>query len=80
MWGDVMYKKHKQVLVILGVSVFTISYFLNLNFSEIASESISIISIMLGIYTLCISNLAGNQQLIRRLTQILMNFHQTTRN
>lgn len=65
-----MYSNHKSIVLILNLFVFSLTYCLNLDFRDIASECISIISISLAIYTLCISNLVGSSLLVKMRTAV----------
>lgn len=55
-----MYKKHKCTTTITFVSVFILTFFLNINFEDIASDCISIVSFALAVYAICISALIGS--------------------
>lgn len=55
-----MYKKHKWAITITFVSVFILTFFLNINFEDIASDCISIVSFALAVYAICISALIGS--------------------
>lgn len=55
-----MYRNHKRYLTLIFVLVFSITYYLKCDFKDIASDCISIISIALAIYAVCISNLIGS--------------------
>ncbi|PPK43239.1 hypothetical protein [Clostridium algidicarnis] len=55
-----MYKKHKCTTTITFVSVFILTFFLNINFEDVASDCISIVSFALAVYAICISALIGS--------------------
>lgn len=56
-----MEKNHKYICCFGFVFAFIITYILKLDFSVIASESISVVSIALAIYTISISALIGSE-------------------
>ncbi len=55
-----MYRYHKIILFITFIIIFLLTYLLKCNFQDIASECISIISIAMAIYAICISSLISS--------------------
>ena len=55
-----MEQNHKRMAVWISILVFGVSFFYRWDFSVIASDSISIVSIALAIYTISISALIGS--------------------
>lgn len=55
-----MYKKHKFFLSVIAIFIFILSYILQINYVMIASESITIVSIVLAIYMTSFSNLVSS--------------------
>lgn len=55
-----MYKKDKKIILCLIIIVMGVTYRLQWDFKDVASECISVVSIALAIYTICISSLIGS--------------------
>lgn len=60
-----MYNEHKLKLIIDFAIIFFISFISNMNFSDLSSECIAIVSINLAIYTVCIGCLINSTLLIK---------------
>lgn len=56
-----MYKKHKIITLVAFVIVFIISYIMKLDYNQIATESITVVSIALAVYMASFSQLAASE-------------------
>ncbi|MDK2802658.1 MAG: hypothetical protein KFW09_04695 [Oscillospiraceae bacterium] len=61
-----MYSKHKRIITLTFILVLITTYFLEIDFVDIASDCISMVSFGLAVYAICISNLIGSP-LIQKL-------------
>lgn len=52
-----MYKNHKRAIAVTFVLVFILTFFLGVDFEDIASDCISIVSFALAVYAICIGAL-----------------------
>jgi len=55
-----MYKKHSVILVLVMLILFVISYFFSVDYVDIASDGITVVSIILAIYMTSFSGLVSS--------------------
>lgn len=65
-----MYRKHKYCIGITFGVIFVLTFILKLEFEDIASDCISIVSFALAIYAICISSLIRSPLLERLRGQV----------